>query len=299
MKRFPLFVCLVLLLLLVVAGIPLATAVNVPQINSISPETGPNNGYFTITIMGSYLKNTSSVMLSSCTTGDVVHGTITSSSDSSITAGFTFSGDIPTKYNVMINVPYSDDFDNYYPSYPIGLSKAYTTYQSNDLSNTPTPTATTTTTTVVTTAASSGGKNSIFFETNPTGATIYVDGKEAGSSAFSYYTDNDGTFNVEVKKPGYEDYEGKVTVVEGQRAHFYSLLTPLSSTPDTVTTTTSPSASSSSVPVSTATTFRKSTLKIPTPLPPDPPVTEESPVDPAIVLWAAGIGIIFVVIRRR
>jgi hypothetical protein len=197
----------------------------------------------------------------------------------------------------MVNVPYTGPSDDYHPSYPIGLSKAYATYQT-DVSYTPTPTATTTTTTVVTTAAPSSGKNSIFFETNPTGATIYVDGKEAGSSAFSYYTDNDGTFNIEVKKPGYEDYEGHVTVVEGQRAHFYSLLTPLSSTADTVTTTTSPSASSS-VPVSTATMIRKSTLKIPTPLGTDPPVTEESPVDPAIALWAAGIGIIFVVIRRR
>jgi hypothetical protein len=123
-----------------------------------------------------------------------------------------------------------------------------------------------------------------------------------GTSSFSYYTDNDGTFNVVVKKAGYEEYDGQVTVVDGgPRARFYGLLTPLSSTAtaDTVTTTATSSTYSSSIPVSTAITIRKSTLKIPTPLGPYDPPSEDSPVDPAIALWAAGIGILFVVIRRR
>jgi hypothetical protein len=170
------------------------------------------------------------------------------------------------------------------------------------------PGTTTTTTTTETTAVSMtttpSGKNSIFFETNPTGATIYVDGNEAGSSAFKYYTDNDGTFNVVAKKIGYEDYEGKVTVVDGgPTARFYALLTPLASTGTAATTAVTSSAS----PVktitgiqNTTTTTRKSTLKIPTPLGTDPPLTaEESPADPAIALIAGGLAIMFAVIRRR
>jgi hypothetical protein len=66
-----------------------------------------------------------------------------------------------------------------------------------------------------------------------------------------------------------------------------------------VTTNATPSASSSSAPVKTNTTIRKSTLKIPTPLGTDPPVTEESPADPALALGAAGIVIGLVLLRRR
>jgi hypothetical protein len=300
MKRFPLLVCLVLLL--VMAGIPLVVAESIPtdmspEVVSVSPQTGPNNGVVTITLYGSKLNQGSSVMLSSCTTGDIIHGTDIIASGTSLTASFSFHGERPTQYNVMVNSPFTDPFGNYHADNPGGRSKAFSTYQS---SVTPTTATTATgTTTVTTTAPPSSGKNSIFMETNPNGATIYVDGKEVGTSSFSYYTDNDGVFNVVAKKAGYEDFAGQVTVVEGgPRARFYGLLVPLSSTDGTVTTTTS-STYSSSLPVSAATTIRKSTLKIPTVLGTFATPTEETPGDPAIVLWAAGIGMIFVVIRRR
>jgi len=51
--------------------------------------------------------------------------------------------------------------------------------------------------------------------------------------------------------------------------------------------------------VKTNTTIRKSTLKIPTPLGTDPPVTEESPADPALALGAAGIVIGLAVFRKK
>jgi len=49
MKRFPLFVCLVLLLLLFVVGIPAAAVVTISR---VSPESGPNNGEGSVTITG-------------------------------------------------------------------------------------------------------------------------------------------------------------------------------------------------------------------------------------------------------
>lgn len=296
MKRFPLFVCLILLL--VVAGIPLVAAT--PTISRVSPETGPNYGDITITITGTGFNGNSSVMLSSCTTGDVIHGTVVSWSPTSLVCELSIRGVNPAKYHVIVNSPFTDTYGIYHYQDGCRLFEGFQIYQGTGTIYTTTTTTKTTTTTVATTAAPSSGKNSIFFETNPTGATIYVDGREVGTSSFSYYTDNDGTFNVVVKKAGYEEYDGQVTVVDGgPRARFYGLLTPLSSTAGTVTTTAS-STYSSSLPVSAPTTIKKSTLKIPTPLGTySPPAEEESPIDPAIALWAAGIGIMLVVIRRR
>ena len=175
---------------------------------------------------------------------------------------------------------------------------------------TPTPSATTTTqTTTTATTTAPTGSNSAFFETNPSGATISVDGNVVGTSPYVYYTDKDGTFKVVVRKSGYEDYEDRVIIRDGIRAHFYCILTPLSSTstaattaPATAVTTSAsgkPTTSVSGTPVSNSSTIRKSLLKIPTPLGTDPPVTEESPVDPALALGAAGIAIGLVLLRRR
>jgi hypothetical protein len=55
----------------------------------------------------------------------------------------------------------------------------------------------------------------------------------------------------------------------------------------------------SGTPAKTVTTIQKSTLKIPTPLGTFAPAAEESPVDPALALGAAGIAIGLVMLRRR
>jgi hypothetical protein len=55
----------------------------------------------------------------------------------------------------------------------------------------------------------------------------------------------------------------------------------------------------SGTPAKTVTTIQKSTLKVPTPLGTFAPAAEESPVDPALALGAAGIAIGLVMFRRR
>src|SRR5512139_1921589 len=63
-KRFPFFVCLVLLLLLVLAGIPGAAAT--PTITGVSPKSGTYGGQITMTITGSGFDSSNSVMLYRC-----------------------------------------------------------------------------------------------------------------------------------------------------------------------------------------------------------------------------------------
>ncbi len=294
MKRFPLLVCLALLLLLMPAGI-LAAATPAPYLYNVYPSIASNtvNKPVTIVLTGSNFEYGIKGAIYPCfQTPQFMSVSYMSPTQVSMT--YNFYGAQTGNWHVKLQNPDGD----------ITTVLPFTVTGSSTTTTTTTTGTTTVTTTTITTTTPSQGKNSIFFETNPTGATIILDGDEVGTSAFKYYTDQDGTFNVVAKKLGYEDYAGKVTVVDGgPTARFYALLTPLSSTGTATTTAvTSPGASvkTPTKVTNVTTTIKKSTLKIPTPLGTDPPLTaEESPVDPAIALWAAGIAIMFVVIRRR
>jgi PEGA domain len=292
MKRFPLLICLIVLLLLVPGGV-LALDTPAPHITGFSPNNAPNtvNVPVLITIYGSDFQPGITASFFPCG-GSSNSVPVTYVSSSQVLLSYNFYGAKVSNWHLRLTNPTDGDVTESEIFYVTGTTSTTTTSSTSTI----TATATTTATTVTITPQ---GKNSIFFDTNPTGATIYLDGEEVGTSAFKYYTDKDGSFNVIAKKTGYEDYEDKVTVVDGgPTAHFYGLLTPLSSTE--TATPTGVTASRTATPVSNVTTIRKSTLKIPTPLGTDPPLTsEESPLDPAMALWAAGVGIMFAVIRRR
>jgi hypothetical protein len=152
--------------------------------------------------------------------------------------------------------------------------------------------ATNTTTTNITVNATTttpekeGG--SIFFDTIPSDATIWLDNVNIGTSPFTYSSDKSATFIVLVRKKMFEDYTGTVTVSDGKRVVFYARLTPVSHALAEENTYVAP--------VTTATTIRKSTMNIPTPW---PTTTPQSPLDPALVIGAAALGTGFWVIRRR
>jgi hypothetical protein len=288
MKSIPFLVFLVLLFLLVPGGLSITNVVT-PHISSVTPETGPNTGLVTLTITGDgFVTGTTWVELRRCGGAvDIMRGSITGLTPTEITASFNMYGKDPgAKYNLWVKN--AED--------QVALrTAAFIVYGASSTGTTTTATTTATTTT----SAESTGDNSVFFQTIPSGATIYLDGDEIGTSTFTYHTTKDGVHDVLVKMIGYEDYSDRVTIIDNNRVLFSAVLTPLSAS-GTTTTTTPHTSSASGTTTHTATTFPKSTVKIPTPLGTDPPVTaEESPVDPALALWAAGIGIAFVVIRRR
>lgn len=140
--------------------------------------------------------------------------------------------------------------------------------------------------TTTTTPEKIGG--SIYFETVPNGATIWLDDVEIGTSVITYYSPASKTYNVRIKAKGFEEYTDTVTVSDGKHVEYLARLTPIKSNLNDVATP--------ATPVATATTVRKSTMEIPTPW---PSATPESPVDPALVTGAAAIAIGFFVIRRR
>ena len=140
--------------------------------------------------------------------------------------------------------------------------------------------------TTTTTSGMAGGN--IYFETDPPGATIWLDNIELGTSPFTYYSDKTGTLDVRVRKRLYEDYTDKVVVIEGERVLFYARLTPIVGE---ITEETTPPA-----PVRTVMTRSTPTIKVPTPWPTTSPA---SPLNPAVVIGAGAIGIGIFVIRRR
>lgn len=152
----------------------------------------------------------------------------------------------------------------------------------------PTTTTTTSTLTAETTITPDRTGGSIYFETEPSGAKIWLNTIEIGISPFTYYSEKTGTMEVRAWRKGYENYTGTVTVSDGKRVVFSALLKEVSRGTIADPTLT--------VQVTTATTIRKSTMNIPTTW---PTTSEKSPVDAAVVIGASALGICFFVIRRR
>jgi hypothetical protein len=135
-----------------------------------------------------------------------------------------------------------------------------------------------------------GTSSSVFFDTNPAGAVIFLNKTRVGMSVFTYYNATPGTYDVLIQKSGYKDYTGTLTVVDGRRTTFSTSLVPVGA---------DASAAPAATPVVTSATIRKSTLKVPTTWADTPETTAESPVDPLIPIGAAGLGIGLVLLRRR
>jgi hypothetical protein len=141
----------------------------------------------------------------------------------------------------------------------------------------------------VTEATESAGASSIFFETYPAGTSVLLNGNRIGTGVFMYRNVTPGTYKIVVQKSGFEDYSASITVHEGKREKFYASLVPVGAGAVVAT----------AVPVSTATTIRKSTLKVPTTWPGTTPSPTTSPADPLVVTGALGLAIALIAIRRR
>jgi hypothetical protein len=129
---------------------------------------------------------------------------------------------------------------------------------------------------------------SIFFDTIPTDATIWLDGAEKGNSPFTFFSEKNASFSVRVSKKGYRDFTDTVSVSDGKRVVFNARLTLLPADREVVTT--------APARVTTVTTIPKSTMKVPTPW---PTTTPGSPSDPAIAAGAILLSALFLGLRRR
>jgi hypothetical protein len=138
---------------------------------------------------------------------------------------------------------------------------------------------------------------SIDISSKPSGATIYVDGTQSGTTPDTIDELSDGSHKITLKKSGYEDWIKTVTVISGETTDVSATLNTAYAQA-TPTPTPNPTPIPTAVPKTTRTTV-KSTLKVPTTWADVPTTTAASPLDPVIVIGAAGLGIGLVVLRRR
>lgn len=289
MKRLSLLICLGLILLLVLSVLPAAAAI--PKITGVSPSTAPNDGSFTLTISGSGFTGATVVRLNKCKlkTGGSSEPPFTGSfvvkGDSKIEATFDLTDKKVGDYDVSIYVP--GETVNFGWGDGSGL---FHIYSSTGAKPKTTTTVTGSETTAETTPGDSGeGDNSVFFDTSPSGATIFLDGDEIGTSPFTFHTDKDGAHLVLVKKTGCEDYSESINIIRNQRVYFFKSLTQFANA-------TNPSATG---PSGKTTTMPRNTLRIPTPLGTFEAPPEEAPLSPATILWAVAAVAVFIVLRRR
>jgi hypothetical protein len=130
---------------------------------------------------------------------------------------------------------------------------------------------------------------SIDISSSPSGASIYIDGSLEGTTPDTVEDLEEGSYNIVLKKSGYSEW-GKVVKVRAGETSTVNAYLERTATVSTTVTTTRPT---------TARTTKVSTIKIPTTWPSATPTTAASPVDPVLVLGAAGIALGLVVIRRR
>ena len=333
MKQFIVICSLVILLLLVT---PTAAETFGPTITGFSPTSGPNDGVVTITVTGTGFNTLTMVRLNKCArkTGGsgqaAFAGTVISKTDTSVTATFDLTNKVAGEYDIAVIAPW-EGLDT------VAITdRTFMIYQGSGQSPPSAMPVVTESTPLVTAPTVPQGENSVYFETYPPGATIFLDGENVGTSPFIYATNRKGTFNVVAWKSGYQEYEAKVIILEGKLVHFVAPLTVVSATTAPATTTTAPATTTTitttaitTVPptttmanttattppatTATATTAaptvpspentiappRGSTVVIPTPWPTDPTATKKAPLDPALATGAAALAMVLVVIRRR
>jgi hypothetical protein len=239
------------------SGFLIKNPASTATLTSITPLSGETNTTVTITdLKGTAFASTATILLRRSSYNDIP-GTVSSvnTAGTDISGSFNLNRKTPGDYQVCV---YNDA-----STYTCGLTFTITEGASTN--------------------------SSIYFETNPQGATIWLNNTKVGTSTFTYYNATPGTYKVLVQKTGYNDYSGSVTVLTGKRTTFYALLRVIPTDTTVVTTAT---------PVKTVTTIKKSTLKVPTPWP-SATATPASPLDPAVIVCATGLGLALIVLRKQ
>jgi hypothetical protein len=126
---------------------------------------------------------------------------------------------------------------------------------------------------------------SIYFESNPTGASAYLNNTLKGTTTFTLNNVTPGYYKVLLQKSGYETYTDTVTVVSGKTVSIYGKLVAVASDATTVVTT--------PTPYTPVPTVKRTTKPTPTPWPTDTP-TQASPVGTLAIIGAIGLALIAV-----
>jgi hypothetical protein len=156
---------------------------------------------------------------------------------------------------------------------------------SDNATSTVSATLTATQTTTTTEAITNG---SIYIESNPSNAAVFLNTEYQGKTPITLSNITRGYYRVIVQKTGYQDWSNRISVSLGTRTDVYATLSP--EVTDTTIVTTIPTAT-----ILKTTTPIKSTVKVPTPWP--SPSATPTPIE--IVVIPGAIVLAYLVMRKR
>jgi hypothetical protein len=217
MKGSIFLVCLILLL--VVAGIPAAAS---PTISSVSPSTGPNNGYVWVTITGTGFNSHGTVWMTPaniCDPTNKIYGTGCSWSSTSATCAFSTQGQTPGPYTVWVNSPIIDFMGNEIPDEG-SLHNAFGIYQGTGTIYPPAIIP------VTTTYGTPGPYGTIYVESSPDGAVIYLDDEYKGPAPVTITDLWPGSYTISAKLAGFQESTSETTISGPTRSSVYCQLVP-------------------------------------------------------------------------
>ena len=237
------------------SGFTVLSSSSAVTLAAITPSSALTNTTVSITSLSGTNFASSATMYLKRTSYNNIPGTISTLSSTAITGSFDLTDQVPGDYQVCVANPSTDAV--------CGLTFTITSDTTQ--------------------------YGSIYFETNPAGASVFINATRMGTTDFTLGNLTPGSYLFRVQKSSYLDYTGLVTVTAGNTTSFYRKL--ISEYPDTTASTTIPATT-----VKTVQTTKKSTVKAPTPWP-TATATPASPVDTLLVIGAAGLGI--AVLRKQ
>ena len=238
------------------SGFEIRSSVSTVTLSSIAPSSALTNTTVSITsLIGTNFQDSATISLRRTSYNDIF-GTVSTLTSTKITGTFDLTNKVPGDYQVCVINPSSDAV--------CGLT--FTIDSPSTVTN-----------------------GSIYFETNPSGASVYVNNTLKGTTALTLSKVPPGSYKVLIQMSGYQSYTETVKVTSGTKSTVYAKLVAS----ETATATTAPPVTTSPTAVKTT---KKSTITTPTPWP-TATATPASPLGTLAIIGAVCLA--FITLRKH
>ena len=238
------------------SGFEIRSSMSTVTLSAIAPTEALTNTTVSITsLTGTNFQDSATIRLRRTGYNDI-YGAVSTLTSTKITGTFNLTNKVPGDYQVCVINPNADAI----------CDLTFTIDSPSTLTN-----------------------GSIYFETNPTGASVYVNNTYKGRTIFTLSDVLPGYYKVLIEEGGYQSYTEIVKVTSGTKSTVYAKLVAS----ETATATTAPPVTAAPTAVKTT---KKSTITTPTPWP-TATATPASPVGMLAIIGA--ICLAFIALRKH
>jgi hypothetical protein len=235
------------------------------ELTSISPTSGqPDNDSIDFTLAGSGLSDVENVYLYNKAYDNITADSVDAASSTKVTGTFDLSDANESTYDVCVEDSYN----------VVKCDLSFEIYTEE--------------------------VGTVVVSSEPTGASIYVDGSLTGTTPDTVKNLVAGSHKLVLKKTGYDDWGKIVTVVADDETEVDATLNQITTAAPTAVQTAQPMAEATAVRTAqptTARTTRASTVVVPTPWPSTTTEAAASPIEPAVII--STLGLAFLALRKH